>query len=190
MKNGWAVPTIVIVLIVVGLLGLFFLFCKVKSTIQYGFDFGSALDAIVFLAVGGLLEYAFSKSYSDKRADTELLLNIVGEARAALVALEKVARDCEGGNALTTKQRNTLLGAERDLSNAVHSIEVGFRHCNIKIAALAFDKVKDARMELNDSLTDSPFPGPYDYACIARIRTATKEMRDELTRTAFAINHR
>jgi hypothetical protein len=190
MKKGWVIPTIVIVLIVGGLLGLVFLFSRVKSSIQYGFDFGSALDAIVFLAVGGLIEYAFSKRYSDKRADTDLLLGIVGEAKAALVALEKVALNYETGRTLTSKQQVALICASRDLSNTVHSIEIGLRHCKIRLDALEFDKVKYARLELNESLTDSPFPGPYDHSCIARIRTATKAMRDELTRMAFAVNHR
>ncbi len=190
MKKGWAIPFIVIVLIAAGLLGLVLLFCTVKSKIQYSFDFGSAADAIVFLAVGGLIEYAFSKRYSDKRADTDLLLGIVGEAKAALVALEKVALNYETGRTLTSKQQVDLICASRDLSNTVRSIEVGLRHCKIQLEALDFDKVKDARVELNESLTDSPFPGPYDYGCIVRIRTATKEMRDELTRMAFAVNHR
>jgi hypothetical protein len=165
-------------------------FLAVKSQVSYTFDFGSVLDAFALLVIGALIEYAYSKRSSDKRADTELLLGLVAEARAALAEVEKKAQVCENERALTPEEQFALTCAERELSNAVHSLEVGLRHCDVTPHALKFDSLKDARLELKDSLTDTPFPGPYDHGSRGRIRSASKTMRDELTRMAFAVNHR
>jgi hypothetical protein len=68
------------------------------------------------------------------------LLGIVGEAKAALVALEKVALNYETGRTLTSKQQVALICASRDLSNTVHSIEVGLRHCKFNLRPLSLTK--------------------------------------------------
>jgi hypothetical protein len=180
-------------LIVAVLLPAGFLLCeflKLRKQIAYGFDFGSALDAIVLIAIGALVEYAYSKTSSDRQADTELLLSIVAEARTALADLERVAQACQEGKVLNSKQQYAITCAERQLSNAVHSVEKGLQHCDITLISMEFQSLKDARLELKDSLTDRPFPGPYDYGSLARVYTAFKRIRDELTRLAFAINRR
>lgn len=181
--------------IVLGALGVFtaavaVAFYRLRCEISYSFDFGSVLDAIALLLVGVLVEYVYLKQSSDKRADTDLLLGIVGEAKVAFGELVDEAEVCESEKALTAEQRVAVTCAERELSNAVHSIEEGLRACSVNLDKLGFEKLKEARAELKDSLTDTPFPGPYDHASRARIRTAMKVMRDELTRIAFAINHR
>lgn len=170
--------------------GAVFEFCKLKSQISYTLDFGSIFDAFVLLLVGALIEYVYLRQSSDKRADTDLLLVVVGDAKAAFCKVEQQEQSCEGNKILTAEERLSLTCAERDLSNAVRSIEVALGHCKVDLQKLRFDKLKDARSELKDSLTDTPFPGPYDPASLVRIRGALRTMRDELTRMAFAINHR
>jgi hypothetical protein len=180
----------ILVCVILAITGLaIFAFYK-TPIIDYGFDFGSVVDAIALLIVGGLIEYAYSKQSSAKQADTDLLLDIVGEAKAALNGLVKTAEVCEIVRRLTTAEQIALTCAERDLSNAVHSIETGLRHCSVSLDKIKFESLKDARIQLKDSLTDSPFPGPYGQAERIRIRTAIRAMRDELTRVAFAINRR
>jgi hypothetical protein len=181
---------VVLVCVILAITGFAaFWFYKVPE-ISYGLDFGSVLDAIALLIVGGLIEYAYLKQSSAKQADTDLLLDVVAEAKNALAGLVKTAEACENVRPLTIKEQIALTCAERELSNAVHSIETGLRHCSASLDKINFEKLKDARSELKDSLTDSPFPGPYTHTSRIRIRAATKVMRDELTRIGFAINRR
>jgi hypothetical protein len=140
--------------------------------------------------VGALVEYAYLKQSSDKRADTDLLLVVVGEAKVAFGKLEEQEQFCESGKPLTSAQQFSLTRAERELSNAVHSIEMALGHCRTDLQKLGFDRLKIARAELKECLTDTPYPGPYDRASLVAIRTAFKKMRDELTRIAFAVNQR
>jgi hypothetical protein len=175
-------------LVVIGGVGVWIY--RVRSGISYSFDFGSLVDAIVLLVIGVLIEYAYLKQSSDKRADTDLLLGLVAEAKTAFADLVDKAVACEGGKVLNASQQLSLTCAERELSNSVHSVEEGLRHCSITLEDIQFGRVKEARIELKDSLTDTPFPGPYDNSSRVRIRAAMKVMRDELTRLAFAINHR
>ncbi len=169
---------------------IFYGFYKVKTNVTYTLDFGSVADAFVLLVVGALVEYAYLKQSSEKSADNDLLLTIVAEAKTAFSKLADLEQNCESGKVLTAQQRRSLTCAEREFSNAVHSVEKALDYCTIDLRSLAFDKLKDARVSLKDCLTDTPFPGPYDPASLVRIRTAFKAMRDELTRIAFAINHR
>lgn len=176
--------------VVLALAAVLYWFFRVHSTVSYSVDFGSLADAIVFLAVGALIEYAYSKSSSDKQADTNLLLELVSEARMALRELGSKSENCSTRKPLSPAERNELFYSERELSNAVHSIEEALSYCKQDLTVLKFESLKRAREELKDALTDSPFPGPYDTVSISRIRALLKKMRDELTRTAFAINHR
>lgn len=178
------------VLVVACTAGAAIAFYKVRCQVTYSLDFGSVLDALVLIFIGVLIEYAYSKQSSDKRADTELLLGIVEEAKIAFRKLVDKSELCETGKQLTKGQQIDLSSAERELSNAVHAIEEALRLCKVTPHKINFEQLKAARSELKDSLTDSPFPGPYDQASRIRIRGAKKTMRVELTRIAFAINHR
>ena len=171
-------------------MGVVFAFCKLRPEISYSLDFGSLVDALVLVFIGVLVEYAYSKQSSDKRADTDLLLGIVEEVKVAFHKLVEKSEFCESGKALTKAQETEITCAERELSNAVHSLEEALRYCKVKLDKLNFEQLKSARSELKDSLTDSPYPGPYDQGARIRIRTAKRVMRDELTRMAFAINRR
>jgi len=44
---------------------------------------------------------------------------------------------------LTTEEQIALTCAERDLSNAVHSIETGLRHCTVSLDKIKFERLKD-----------------------------------------------
>lgn len=186
MKGAWIAFCILAVVCAAAVYG----FLQVRSQVVYGFDFGSVVDAIALLTVGALVEYAYLKHSSDKRADTDLILGIVDEAKESLRVLSEKAQPCESGKALTPAQRMSLNCAERELSNCIHSVEEALTQCKANLHKLGFEAVKDARSTLKDSLTDTPYPGPYDPASIVRIRTAFKSVRDELIRLAFAVNHR
>lgn len=189
MKRPW---------VAFGVLGLcaalmvgWFLFLKCTGTeINYGFDFGSVADALALAFVAILIDYLYSKRSSDHRADTELLLECVKDAKEAFRCLVKEAQNCEGGKKLTKLQQVALTDADREFSNAVHSLEVALSQCGADLGKLGFSELKDARSDLKDTLTDTPYPGPYDPNSIARIRIAQRTMRDHLTRIAFAINRR
>jgi hypothetical protein len=154
-------------------------------------DVGAVLNAAAVVVIGVLIGYIYAKQSSSKRADTELLLDLVRDANRAFCKLERVSSQlCSRRRSLSEEEQDTLISAERDVSNAVHSIESALRHCGAKLHKLDFDKLKDARIAVKDSLTDSPFPGPYDDSSRRGIRTSLKAMRDELTRITFAINRR
>jgi hypothetical protein len=170
--------------------GVCYEFYQVKSQISYTFDFGSVIDAIALLLVVALVEYAYLKRSSEKRADTDLLLAVVADAKGAFNKLEEKAQCCENGRRLTHPEQVSLNCAERELSNTVLSIEKALGHCNVALDKLDFGRLKDARVALKDSLTDTPYPGPYAGASLVRVRVALMAMRDELTRMAFAINRR
>jgi hypothetical protein len=151
---------------------------------------GDALHALAILLVGVVIDYVYASQTSSKQSDTKLLLDLVTDARTALHALEETSAVCKSGKKLAQEERADLLSAERDLSNAVHSIEEGLGHCSVKLHKLDFEKLKDARVKLKESLTDNPFPGPYDPLSLRTIRDGFTLMRNELTRMAFAINRR
>ena len=169
---------------------LIYEFFHVKPYLSYSLDFGSVFDAVVLFVVFIMIDYAYSKQSSEKRADTDLLLQLVSDSKASLHNLETTSRWCEQSKALTAAQRTELMIGLRELSNAIHSIEEGLRNCAITAHTVGLEKLKDARSHLNDCLSDTPFPGPYDPGSRARIRLALGALRDELTRVAFAINHR
>lgn len=186
MNRFWIGLTVVTVFAI--LMGRFF--WKVKAEVQYGFDFGSIVDAIALLLVALIVEYAFSKHSADRSADTTTLLDIVEEARVALSNLAKSAETYQVGKSLTKVQMGTVTAGGREFSNSIHSIEVALRHCSIKPEDMKFYDLKEATFELNESLTNTPYPGPYDGGSVARIQKAFRVVRDDLTRIAIAINHR
>lgn len=165
-------------------------FYCLKPQIYYSLDFGSVIDAIALLLVGVLIEYAYLKRSSEKRADTDLLLGVVAESKIAFNKIEEKAQRCEEGRPLTRPEQISLNCAARELSNSVHSIEKALGHCKVSLEKISFAKLKEAREEVHGSLTDTPYPGPYQGASLVRIRTALTAMRDELTRIAFAVNRR
>lgn len=154
-------------------------------------DAGTILNAIAVVVIGVLVGYLYADQSSSKRADTELLLDLVRDANRSFRELESISSQrCKRDSKLTEEEQGDLISTERGLSNAVHSIESALGHCGSKLHELDFDKLKDARVTLKETLTDSPFPGPYDEGSQRIIRMAFKVMRDELTRIAFAINRR
>jgi hypothetical protein len=171
-------------------IGLFFHHAVFTDHFSYSLDFGSLIDAFILLLVFVLIDYAYSRQSSSKKADTDLLLSVVQEAKAAFHHLEAQTRNCESGRALTEDEQVALTCAERELSNSICSIEDSLRYCELDLQKLKFEQLKDARTALKDSLTDSPYPGPYDHASRRLFRSTLRTMRDELTRIAFAINRR
>lgn len=153
-------------------------------------DVGNFINALATLLVAFLIGYLYTERASSKRADTELLLESVHEAKAAVVALKEAAFPCHRGKKLTLLEQTALSVAERELSNAIHSFEQAISYCKIRPHLMGIEKLKDARVALKDSLTDTPFPGPYDSSARSRISSSFKSVHDELTRIAFAISRR
>lgn len=153
-------------------------------------DVGNFLNALATLIVAFVIGYLYASQVSSKRADTDLVLDTLRETKAAVLALQQAAIPCHAGKKLSIPQQTALTQAEREVSNAVHSVEHALRCCRVKVHRLEFEKLKDARSFLKDSLTDTPFPGPYDNASRTRIQCAFKSIRDELVRLSFAISRR
>lgn len=181
---------IAILAFLVLLLALIHFFFKSATNIAYSVDLGSLIDALVWVFIGVLIEFVYSKQSSDKRADTELLLRVVDEAKEAFRKLVEKSELCESDKALSRTQQVELTCADRELSNAIHSLESALTYCKVKLDRLNFEALKSALFELKESLTDSPYPGPYDQAARIRIRSAKRAVRNELTRVGFAINRR
>jgi molecular chaperone DnaK (HSP70) len=116
----------------------------------------------------------------------------VSDAKEAFKQVVHEAQNCNAAKPLTKTQQAALINSERELSNAVHSLEVALGQCSADLGKVQFEQLKKCRSELKDSLTDSdtPYPGPYESPSLSRIRQAQTKMRDELTRIAFAINRR
>jgi len=153
-------------------------------------DVGNVLNALATLAVAILINFLYTRSASSKQSDTNLLLEHVRSVQAALRFLQQEATNCQSAKKLTKEQQLALNGAERALSNDIHSLENALQQCRCKLHVLEFGKLKDARSELKESLTDTPFPGPYDAASLSKINVSFKGIRDELTRLTFAIPRR
>lgn len=119
-------------------------------------DAGAVLNAVVILLVALLIEYAYHSHASSKQSDTELLLDLMKDAKSAFHTLKTCSECCDIYKKLTQDQKNALVSAERELSRAVESIEKALGYCKIKTHKLDFEKLKNARVELKDRLTDSP----------------------------------
>jgi|SRR5579885_256680 len=165
------------------------IFCMHWEEVSYSLDFGSVLDAVVLLFVGAFVEYAYSRRSAERRADTDLLLEVVRDARNALSTLTRATHAC-GSERLTSAEMKSLTLADRELSNAIRSIEEGLKHCDIDMGTVNFSQLKSVWADLKSVVTDSPYPGPYDAASLGRIRRSLNAVRDELTRIAFTINRR
>lgn len=154
-------------------------------------DAGNVLNAVAILLIGILIEYLYASQSSSKRADTEILLDLVRDANRAFRHLEMISSQaCKIHKKLSKDEQAALISGLRDLSNQVWSIESALGHCGVKLHKLDFEKLKDAQVSLNASLTDTPYPGPFDTSFQRIIYAAFKTMRTELTRIAFAINRR
>lgn len=152
---------------------------------------GHLVTAAATLVVALLIGYIYTDQSSKKRTDTELLLTCLREAKVAFSALEQASVACRGNEKLEETESIALIRTERAFSNSVQSLEQALCYCPVKLDAVEFQKLKDARVALKDSLTDSPpFPGPYDSSSRSMIASCRKLVNDELTRMAFAINHR
>jgi len=167
-------------------------FVLARSLIRFSpaLDLGQVLDALAIVLVAVLIDYVYSNLTSSKRADNELLMNLVGEARQAFSDLKATSDLCKSGRKLSKEQTSQLLSASRELSNAVRSIALGLDECKISPKKLEFEKVKEAREKLHTSLTGGPFPGPYDAPSLSDIQVAIRDMGDQLTRLGFAVCHR
>jgi hypothetical protein len=153
-------------------------------------DLGQVLDALAIVLVAVFIDYAYYNLASSKKSDTELLLNLVDQAKQAFCDLRTTSRVCNTGKKLSKQELSQLLIAARELSNAVHSIQLGLDECKISTEKMDFDKVKEARESLDGSLTGGPFPGPYDDVSLSAIQITMRDMGDRLTRLGFAICHR
>src|SRR5438874_475842 len=149
MMRVW--PAILVVGVAIVLLGsaLVLLHFHVGQ-LSYSLDFGSILDAGVILLVAAFIEYAYSKRSSDKRADTDLLLEIVKEARTALDGFARESHACDTSKSLTVAQKRSLTFADREFSNAVHSIKQALRHCHARLDKLEFHVLKDLLNDLRE----------------------------------------
>jgi hypothetical protein len=177
-------------LLLIGILAGWFLPAVTDLRFSKEIDAGNFLVALVTLIVAFVIGYLYTESVSSKRSNTELLLECVREARAMLVTLQSAALPCHRGKKLTLAEQASLTMAERELSNSIHSLELAVGLCGAKAHRLDFEKLKDARIALKDSLTDTPFPGPYGETSRSRITAAFKIVRDELLRVSFAITRR
>ena len=153
-------------------------------------DLGQVLHTLALVLVALLINYAYQNLTSFKKSDSELLLSLVEEAKRAFSELKTTSQVCRSGKKLVNQEQSRILIAGRDLSNAVHSIQLGLAECKISPEKLEFDKVKEARVNLHSSLTGGPFPGPYDDVSLSAIQIAMRDMGDQLTRLGFAICHR
>jgi hypothetical protein len=151
---------------------------------------GQVLNAIATLAVAILINFLYASSVSRKKLETDLLIDHVKATQAALSLLQREALACQVSKKLSKDEQHRLNAAERELSNSVHSLEMALRHCKCKLHKVQFDLLKDARAILKESLTDTPFPGPYDPASLSKINSSVKVVRDELTRLIFTIHRR
>ncbi len=176
-------------LLLIGALAGWFLPVVTRLRFADEIDPGNFLVALVTLVVAFFLGYVYKESVSSKKADTDLLLECVRDARTSLTTLQSAALPCHRGKKLTIAEQASITITERDLSNSIHSLELAAGFCP-KPRALDLGKLKDARVALKDSLTDTPFPGPYGEVSRSRITAAFKLLRDELIRISFAITRR
>jgi hypothetical protein len=161
-------------------------------------DIGAVLEAaagiigaLATLLVAYLIGYLYSASATKKKADGDLLLRVLDDVRTALLSLQECTIPCHCGSKLTTAQRSKIVMTERELSQAVYSFSEAIGYCGATAdATLSLQQLKDARVELKDSLTDSPFPGPYNEHARQRISKAFRLFRDEMNRLSFAIIRR
>jgi len=177
-------------LLVIGALAGWLLPVVTGLQLGHTVEVGSLFHALATLVVALLIGYLYSEHSSSKRADTGLLLESLREAKAAFAALQQAALPCHRTKKLTQQEQTALTVAERELSNAIHSVEYAGSCCKIRPHLIDVDKLKDARAVLKDSLTDTPFPGPYDASARSRINSSFKSVRDELTGIAFAVSRR
>jgi hypothetical protein len=148
---------------------------------------GSAATLLVALIFG----YFYSERVSQRSVDTELLRDIVKDAKAGLETLQAVAMETYLPAATLDKAESAKIFRHyRELSNTILLIEQAIGHCGYKAVDFQFSELKEERSKLYESLTKSPYPGPYDDAALTRIDTSFKDFREELTRIAFAINRR
>ena len=153
-------------------------------------DVGNVMNALATLLVALLIGYLYTSHSFSRQADNGLLLESLRDVRAAVTSLQQASLPCHTGTVLTRLQQDALVQGEREVSNAVHSLEHALGCCGVKTHRVEFEKLKDARSALKDILTDTPFPGPYDNAYNARISSAFKLIRDELVRLSFAVSRR
>jgi hypothetical protein len=153
-------------------------------------DLGAAANVVAILLLGISIDFVYHSHASSRQSDTDLLLDSVKDVKAAFITLKMTSASCKTGKKLVADQRAALVSAERELSNAVHSLERSLGYCNIESSRLKFDELKTAREELKNSLTDTPFPGPYDAGSLKTIQDAFRVLWDQVNRIAFAISHR
>jgi hypothetical protein len=148
------------------------------------------LSAGATLLVVYIINYLYIVQSSTAKGDSELLLEVLRDVRRSASSLRELSIPCYSGKKLTNQEQQKLLIAQRELANSVHSFVDALGHCGIKAASLSTSKLSEFRSELKDSLTDSPYPGPYDQAAQNRIHMAFKQFQDELTRLFFSVIHR
>ena len=137
------------------------------------------------LAIVWLVSYRYAHQASTKKAEADLLLEVVHDVKAALADLREAARPCHAGKRLTIPEQQRLLAVERELSNAVLSLDKAAALCPTSGHDLR--SLKLARSELKDALTDSPFPGKMPPSGLNRITNAFRDFQDELINVTMKI---
>jgi hypothetical protein len=175
-----------------GLLGLLSWFARIlwHQQVEYRVDAANLLNCAVTLVVALAIGYVYSERASTRKGDNDLVLDSVREAKAALHHLHDASRNILPGNKLSDDEAAKLIRATRELSNALLSLEFTLTECKIPLEAMTFSKLKESKAALKDSLTDSPYPGPFEQANCNEIENRFNTMRNELIRVGIAINHR
>jgi hypothetical protein len=159
-----------------------------ELTIQPEINAGHILSAAATLSVGLILNQIYNRHASTRSVERQLLLTHASEISNALADAYSAFLACPIGKKIPKELSDRVSTAERRLSNAVHSMETALNSCGVRTPK-GFDLLKEARFSLKEALTDDPFPlGAYTGADAGRINGAFTKMRDEATRSTFALN--
>jgi hypothetical protein len=145
-------------------------------------------STVTSLAIVYHINYLYATQLSSKRAETDVLLEGIRDIKASLSDVRNAAQVCQNNRKLTKAEQGALVGAERELSNSVRSLDKAFSICSTP--GFTLEKLKEARTELKDALTDSPFPGPFDPVSRGRIANTFRAFRDELTEVTIRVVRR
>jgi hypothetical protein len=156
-------------------------------------DPANLFNGVAILLVGFLIDYQYRRHQAAKRADTDLLLKDAHNAQDALRALRRAFEACTvctGDRKLTEGEQTNLVSTNRQVSNAVKSLETGLNHCKVTLEDLGFEKLKEACNDLTEIVTYDPYPGPYEQRNLSKIERAFNAFEDELTAMPYKISRR
>jgi hypothetical protein len=184
VNRALAIALLLAIGVISGFLGAHYSSLRLRETVEPG----QLISAIVTLLVVLVLNQIYNRQASTRGVERQLLLEHVGDIRSTLQETYHafLASPAAAGNLKDAAAK--ISQAERQFSNAVHSLEVALQYCNV-CPGVEFESLKESRFTLKELLTDDPFPlGRYDTARASQIQGAFKMLRDQLTRLLFAIN--